>query len=133
VYLLDDDYGTLFSNKAIRFADNFQKATTVFTSFWMGALADADEGDADTTTDLTVDYAFGTYSDKSTFGAKGDVDGDGSITSTDARLTLQYYAGKITESDLNTGVADVDSDGEITSTDARLILQYYAGKITDWP
>ena len=131
VYLLDDEYETVLSSGAVRFADSFQKDKTTFTGFWMGALADVDEGEA--TTDMTVDYAFATYNTKSTFGTAGDVDGDGSITSTDARLTLQYYAGKIKDSDLNTGAADVDGDGSITSTDARLILQYYAGKITEWP
>ena len=64
--------------------------------------------------------------------AKGDVDGDGSITAQDASLVLQLVAGKITPSTAGVayGAADVDGDGDVTAQDASLILQHVAGKIT---
>ena len=133
VVLMDDEYRTVASGSATLFEEDLQGSGVRFNTVWIAAGADMREN-PDSVTEMGVDYVFATYGDHSTFGSRGDVDGDGKVTSTDARLALQYSVGKIADSDLSDpAAADADGDGKITSTDARLILQYSVGKIKDWP
>ncbi len=132
VYLLDDTGKTLAKSETYRFADNTQNEKAVIDQIFIGMMTEREEEMEETTGSMQLDYVFAAYGENSTFGALGDVNGDGKVDSTDARLILQYYAKKIGEDGLNTGVADVNGDSKVDSTDARLILQFYAKKITDF-
>lgn len=132
VFLMDDSYNVLAASAAIPFASSYQTENAIASGFWVGALADSEEGD-DTTTDVLVDYVFVTYSEESTFGAVlGDVDSNGKVNTTDARKILQFAAETIGSSALDLSCADVDGDGKVNTTDARKILQYTAGLITSF-
>ncbi len=75
---------------------------------------------------LAAALAFSVFIFSASANAKGDVDGDGSITAGDARLALRTAVGL--EKDIAKGTAayaaaEVDGDGNVTAADARTILR----------
>ncbi|MBR1810627.1 MAG: dockerin type I repeat-containing protein [Clostridia bacterium] len=67
---------------------------------------------------------------KSTNGAPGDINGDGTVNSIDARLALRAAAQLDRLTDEQKSAADVNHDGKVTAADARALLRY-AARLTD--
>ncbi len=63
--------------------------------------------------------------------AKGDANGDGTISSADALYILHFIAGNIS-SDMLKGNCDVNTDGVINAIDALYVLHYVAGNIIEF-
>jgi hypothetical protein len=59
--------------------------------------------------------------------AKGDINGNGSVSAFDASLTLQAVVGTITLDPQQRCAADYNSNGAVTAFDASLILQCVVG------
>ena len=61
--------------------------------------------------------------------AKGDFDGDGSITILDAYQLLQAASGRLNADTYQHARGDLDGDGYLTAAEALKVLKYVNGEI----
>ena len=78
---------------------------------------------------LAVSLLTGAFGMHAAANAKGDVNGDGSVTAEDARLCLRQAVGleSFTAGDAAYAACDATGDGGVTAEDARLILRAAVG------
>ena len=103
---------------------------SVTTSSLTISIADATltaGGETFTLSDLSKMF-FSTTDESTTASeaAKGDVNGDGSVTITDAVAIVNKILGNVSEN-LNETAADVNGDGQITITDAVGVVNIVLG------